>query len=213
MKIPFDVKYRPQIESGEYKVQTADGRDVRIICWDKKVYGGRIDIVALVPAIATGTECIQVYNPDGTLESRDPVGKFKLTIITPEPGLTEFEKALADVVGFAVCQSVVDPNYETYKFVKDWSERLLDAAKKELCKDCVANLEGYIKVRQDALKEMDESRVYKHEGPTPPAYWPPCYFGGACTTPFYDCINCHRQSTGRVNTTTGTSTAKVEGKE
>ena len=33
-KIPFDIKYRPQIESGEYKVETRDGRAARIICWD-----------------------------------------------------------------------------------------------------------------------------------------------------------------------------------
>ena len=36
-KIPFDIKYRPQIESGEYKVETRDGKPVRIICWDKKI--------------------------------------------------------------------------------------------------------------------------------------------------------------------------------
>lgn len=34
MKVKFDIKYRPQIESGEYKVETRDGRTVRIICWD-----------------------------------------------------------------------------------------------------------------------------------------------------------------------------------
>ena len=32
--IPFDIKYRPEIESGEMKVQTRDGREVRIVCWD-----------------------------------------------------------------------------------------------------------------------------------------------------------------------------------
>lgn len=29
MKIPFDIKYRPQIESGEYKVETKDERWLR----------------------------------------------------------------------------------------------------------------------------------------------------------------------------------------
>lgn len=33
-KIPFSIDYRPQIESGEYKVETRDDRPVRIICWD-----------------------------------------------------------------------------------------------------------------------------------------------------------------------------------
>ena len=40
-KIPFNVKFKPQIESGEYKVETRDGRPVRIICWDKKEYDGQ----------------------------------------------------------------------------------------------------------------------------------------------------------------------------
>lgn len=30
-KIPFDVKYRPQIESGEYRIETKDGRLVEIV--------------------------------------------------------------------------------------------------------------------------------------------------------------------------------------
>ena len=34
MKVKFDIKYRPQIESGEAEVVTRDGRAVRIICWD-----------------------------------------------------------------------------------------------------------------------------------------------------------------------------------
>lgn len=210
MKIPFDIKFRPQIESGEYKVVTGDDRPVRIISWDKKLYGGKTEIVALVPTSQGDTEAVQLYCPDGTLIASNRNEKFKLCIVTPEPELTEFEKSVADVIGFAISQGVVEPNYETYKFVKDWSEILLAAAKKELCKGCAANLEGYIKGRQDALKEMGENTVYQHEGLVMPTYFP-CAYGGACTNPFHDCINCPIKSTG-ISTTTGTSTAKVEGK-
>ena len=35
-KIPFDIKYRDKIESGEYKVVDNDNHNIRIICWDKK---------------------------------------------------------------------------------------------------------------------------------------------------------------------------------
>ena len=38
MKIPFDIKYRPQIESGEYKVETRDGLPARVVCWDANSY-------------------------------------------------------------------------------------------------------------------------------------------------------------------------------
>lgn len=34
MKVQFNIKYRPQYESGEAEVVTRDGREVRIICWD-----------------------------------------------------------------------------------------------------------------------------------------------------------------------------------
>lgn len=34
MNIPFDIKYRPQIESDNYKIKTSEGYPVRIICWD-----------------------------------------------------------------------------------------------------------------------------------------------------------------------------------
>lgn len=34
MKIPFDIKYRPQIESGEYTVESENGRPVKILYWD-----------------------------------------------------------------------------------------------------------------------------------------------------------------------------------
>ncbi len=133
--------------------------------------------------------------------------------------MTEFEKVLADTIGYAISQSVVEPNYETYKFVKDWSERLLDAAKKELFKEWNEDMKNeYARGKRDgltigynkAMKEVDENRIYKYEGPAPSIYWPPCYYGGVCTNPFHDCINCPRQLTVGINTITGTSTAKVE---
>lgn len=35
-KIPFDIMYRPQIESGEYKVVSRENKPARIVCWDMK---------------------------------------------------------------------------------------------------------------------------------------------------------------------------------
>lgn len=211
MKIPFDIKFRQQIESGEYKVVTGDDRPVRIISWDKKVFGGRTEIVALVPTTQGDTEAVQLYCPDGTLIASNWNKNYKLFIVTPPRELTAFEKELSEVVGFAISASVSEPNVPINEFARIYAPKLLELAKKELCKDCAANLEGYIKGRQDALKEGEENRVYKYEGPTIPAFWPPCHYGGECTNPFRDCIGCHRQSTDGISTTTGTSTAKLEG--
>ena len=57
MKIPFDMKYRPQIESGEYKVETRNGKSVRIICWDKQ---GECPIVVL--SCMDGDEGVYTYH-------------------------------------------------------------------------------------------------------------------------------------------------------
>ena len=35
-RIPFDIKYRQDIEAGRYRVETRDGRAARIVCWDAK---------------------------------------------------------------------------------------------------------------------------------------------------------------------------------
>lgn len=38
MMIPFDIKYREEIESGKYKTVAHNGQPVRIICWDARNY-------------------------------------------------------------------------------------------------------------------------------------------------------------------------------
>ena len=45
MKIPFDIKYRPQIESGKYAVFTDCGEPVEIVKWDCK---GNCPILAVI---------------------------------------------------------------------------------------------------------------------------------------------------------------------
>ena len=131
MKIPFDIKFRPQIESGEYKVETRDGRPVRIICWDRKYYGCPICGLAYEKA----TDCEKYVNAyengvsarvTGTSENDD------LFLITPDPELTEFEKKLSDVVGYAISSSVAEPKKPTSEFVKEYAAELLAIAKKEI---------------------------------------------------------------------------------
>jgi len=73
MKIPFDIKYRNKIESGEYKVETFDGYSVRIICWD--ALGTNIEgntyhhLIALVKSLTSEEETIFCYYINGTLMS------------------------------------------------------------------------------------------------------------------------------------------------
>ena len=61
-RIPFDIKYRPEIEAGKYLVQTRDGKSVRIICWDAESHH---PIVYLVRGLG-GSELVVGCCSDGS---------------------------------------------------------------------------------------------------------------------------------------------------
>ena len=123
MKIPFDIKYRPQIESGEYKVETIDGKTVRIVCWDKKADNGDC-IVALVNVNGDKERTLH-FDCSGRC-AFSILGQQELFIITPEPELSEFEEAVGS--------EIFDPpfNEEQIKVIKEESAKLLELAKEEL---------------------------------------------------------------------------------
>lgn len=54
-KIPFDIKFRPEIESGKFKVQTRLGKPVRIICWNFRQ--ANLPIIALVSLAKDAENC------------------------------------------------------------------------------------------------------------------------------------------------------------
>lgn len=217
MKIPFNIKYRPQIESGEYKVETRDGRPAKVIYWDAKADDGAC-IIALIPGYG-GEEAYQHF-PNGKAFSSKSSDEdcADLFIITPESELTEFEQEL---INFFNERNTILPDKDGVYNKHDCNEllhksanKLLELAKKEICKECSANLEGYIKGRTAANKDyqqgyMDgykkaeedynQSVVYHY-----PIYQPPCFYGGVCTNPMKDCINCPRQSSGTTINTSGT---------
>lgn len=95
-KIPFDIKYRPQIESGEYKVETRSGLPARIVCWDRKTKD--MEILALVynEHIEEDNEDIAEVALNGKMFPRGKNHDYDLFIVTPEEELTEFEIRLLD---------------------------------------------------------------------------------------------------------------------
>ena len=90
MKKQFDISMRPQIEIGEYKVITKSGQEVRIVCWDMNTSNGTL-LVALVKGIGGEFEKMRSYTLEGKCKSASE--DASLFVITPEPELTEFEKA------------------------------------------------------------------------------------------------------------------------
>lgn len=121
--IPFDIKYRPQIESGEYKVVTDKGNEVRILDWNLNRYG-RNDIVCAVKAESSDNETVQIYYDSGVMVSN---GTSMLKIETNEPELTEFEEAVNDLLNrFSVY-------VEDDDVIKREAAKLLKIANESLC--------------------------------------------------------------------------------
>lgn len=205
MKIPFNIKYRPQIESGEYKVETIDGNPVRIICWDRHNENKPL-IVALISAPAC--DALSNYFQDGKPLSTDSPLLF---IITPEPELTEFEQGVRDMIVSALTTThTVSDGQVTSSVVMDYNTvRLLAAgllklAKKELIRQWNEDMKNeYARGKKDgitigyndAMKKYNEAVSYHY-----PTCEPPCFHGGPCTNPMLDCINCPRRSSGTTNT-------------
>ena len=85
MKVKFDLKYRQQIESDEYKVETADGRQVRIVCWDAHNPYRENDIVALATSSSGEGENILRYYSNGHLISDSAnIGNKDLIVVIPD---------------------------------------------------------------------------------------------------------------------------------
>ena len=149
MKIPFDIKYRPQIESGEYKVETRDGKHVRILCYDAN---NIVPIVALV-TFNDGSEGACHYYSNGAMSCEE--NPLDLFIVTQEEELTPFEKELVDILK---CLSG-RPSEQTYEdYAKEQTAQLLSLAREQFIKD------GYViekKAFHDAVKKVDPKVMKK----------------------------------------------------
>lgn len=132
VKIPFDIKYRPQIESGEYKVITAKEQPVRIICWDRSTTYWKIIALILAPDGKTEnpfTYDVNGKESDGCLHDHE----FDLFLITPEPELTAFESRLCEILDFALKhKDTIKTDGDIIADAKRLGPELLDLARKEL---------------------------------------------------------------------------------
>lgn len=141
-KIPFSIKYRPQIENGEYKVETREGKPSRILCWDRR---GERSLVVLVQQ-PLGYDDVLYYYESGLADGIGRELDEDLFIVTPEEELTEFEKA-------------VDAIYESCNVkelrVKDKAAELLSLARKQFIKD------GYV-IEKKAFHDAVENISDKH---------------------------------------------------
>ncbi len=141
MKIPFDIKYRPQIESGEYKVVTCDGFPARIICWDSPIDKDR-PIICIV-----FDDQIEQYKVDGRFDYHETTN-YDLFIITPEPELSEFEKAFLERVFHQKAEDLDEENRENFR---EDARCVLELARKQLQQE----------IRAEALKDLPRWRKWE----------------------------------------------------
>ena len=161
MKIPFDIKYRPQIESGEYKVETRNGLPARIICWDRK-HG--YPICALVYEKATGCESY-VSTYDNGMASANGIQETSddLFLITPESELSEDERIRKWIYEMLKAGIENDPN----PFCEDASMAKKALAylekQKEQPTDNDRYMEGYTNGINDTLKDHHPAEWSKED--------------------------------------------------
>lgn len=139
MKIPFDIKFRPQIESGEYTVVTESGYPVKIYRWDYKDKEGT---PILGSYVQEGYEYAAGWYIDGKFNAKP--SNLDLVLVANEP-LTPLAQALSDYL----------KNDFEFFATKKWDEKkwnevmnaqaaeLLELAKKELCNGCSKCLDEY----------------------------------------------------------------------
>lgn len=133
-KIPFDIKYRPQIESGEYKVMLDCGVEAEILAWDKP---GEYPIVCMAKKegaipFRTDNDGVAYHYPEGSNYS-------DLFIITPEPELSEFRMKVNE---FAETYELAATDSESWEYktcngnlqliVDKYAAELLALARKEM---------------------------------------------------------------------------------
>lgn len=168
MRIPFDVKFKPQIESGEYKVETRDCRPVCITCWEAE---------AINPKEFKGIKILAYHtNSDTKLQfGYNENGKFRgspdedLFIVTPEEELSEFEKGCIRLYQDGRDDGFAGDNLSD-EILKESAAELLELAKKEIAKGHEHDVyipediyyeqlkkqweEGYDKGKSKALKDL-----------------------------------------------------------
>ena len=133
MKTAFNIKYRPEIEAGKFKVVTADDRPVTILRWNMK---GSYPILACTMVKQCNWEGDEswdeerpfAYDKDGNAAGTVPAQKLELYLISEEPEMTEFEEAVQELIYRVI--------HKTYGTTKEEAQKLFVIASKKVEKDC-----------------------------------------------------------------------------
>ena len=122
MIIPFNIKHRAKIESGEYKVRTASGKPARVVCWDYKSQFN--ETIYVLITTSDGYEYGCPYTEDGRF-----IGNNENYLLIedgrPDPGQRWTDKVREILKTTASIEKVAEALYDAAK--REYHDRLLDA--------------------------------------------------------------------------------------
>lgn len=133
-KRAFDIRYRPEIESGEMKVITGKGKPVTIIKWDMV---GRCPILGCTMVSKCNWDGDESWeeerpiafdlkgNPDGYV----PSDNMNLYLLMETPATTAFEEELSTMIDYS--RNHAKANTDVVDIFKD---RIFEAARLEVIK-------------------------------------------------------------------------------
>lgn len=132
-RIPFDIFYRPEIESGEYTVETEDGRQVTILKWDLNYKEDDVPL-PILGLIQTGTET-GILTPTGNedvMVSEEPRSFTREGVDYLQSKFKDsaFVKELTDVILYA--KDYRDHSKGAAEIASEKAETLINLAGEEL---------------------------------------------------------------------------------
>lgn len=152
-KIKFDIKYRPEIESGKYKViERSTNRECTFLSKDD-----------LVIIYFNGIAYVYDYE-HARFNCQMGYGEFD--ILTDEPELTEFEEAYLRSKHHVEPEDIL-PEFLVINKVRENAQKLLDVARKQLQPEIDAEIDKayknsdavqYRRGKEDALEDMPHWR-------------------------------------------------------
>lgn len=130
-RIPFDLKYRSEIEDKQYHLETKDGKPVEIVKWDSN---GLAPIVALVEMREGRGEEPVWYDNDGHchacgFEHND------LVIVTDEKEADDEIRSLIEEMAYAFSREGIVEGYGKEKLIEKYHKELISLAMKKIRED------------------------------------------------------------------------------
>lgn len=104
--IPFNIKYRPEIEAGEMKVVNGQGKAVTILKWDMQGHYPILGVVMTHQTNYEGDESWEeerpfAYNSEGHASASAPADKKELYLLIEGPDMSALDKELAAMLDYA----------------------------------------------------------------------------------------------------------------